>query len=234
MSLCIIPECDGDAYLRGWCNRHYLRWRRHGDPLAGGTVRRGHRGESCSIEGCEGRTVGRGFCKKHWYRWRQYGDPVGVASPSDPQELFWQKVNKTASCWLWTGALVEGYGSFRSAGRHYLAHVFSYEIANGSIPFGFEVDHRCFVRACVNPAHLRLATRNQNMQHRSGANRNSKTGVRGVIRVGNRYRATIMHLGETIYVGSFPTLEQADEAIRRKRHEVFTHDDHDAWRGESA
>lgn len=27
--------CDGRAIARGWCDKHYRRWRKHGDPLAG-------------------------------------------------------------------------------------------------------------------------------------------------------------------------------------------------------
>ena len=35
--ICKIEECRNPAATRGWCNSHYLRWRRHGDPLGGGT-----------------------------------------------------------------------------------------------------------------------------------------------------------------------------------------------------
>lgn len=34
---CSIDGCGNPMYLRGWCNSHYLRWRRHGDPMAGRT-----------------------------------------------------------------------------------------------------------------------------------------------------------------------------------------------------
>lgn len=35
--ICSITDCGKKFYARGWCYAHYLRWRRHGDPLAGGT-----------------------------------------------------------------------------------------------------------------------------------------------------------------------------------------------------
>lgn len=36
--ICSIPDCGNAGKLRrGWCNRHWLRWKRHGDPLAGRT-----------------------------------------------------------------------------------------------------------------------------------------------------------------------------------------------------
>lgn len=33
--MCSIEGCGRPVRQRGWCNRHYLRWQRHGDPLAG-------------------------------------------------------------------------------------------------------------------------------------------------------------------------------------------------------
>lgn len=33
LALCSIDGCDNRIEARGWCNRHYLRWRRYGDPL---------------------------------------------------------------------------------------------------------------------------------------------------------------------------------------------------------
>lgn len=34
--ICSIGECGNPAYLRTFCNAHYLRWRRHGSPTGGG------------------------------------------------------------------------------------------------------------------------------------------------------------------------------------------------------
>lgn len=36
--ICSIPDCGKPTIARGWCPSHYLRWRRHGDPLRGGTT----------------------------------------------------------------------------------------------------------------------------------------------------------------------------------------------------
>lgn len=35
MYMCAIDGCDRPIDRRGWCTRHYTRWYRHGDPLAG-------------------------------------------------------------------------------------------------------------------------------------------------------------------------------------------------------
>lgn len=35
--ICNVDGCDNASYLKGLCNAHYLRARRHGSPLGGGT-----------------------------------------------------------------------------------------------------------------------------------------------------------------------------------------------------
>lgn len=37
--VCSIEGCDAPYLARGWCTAHYKRWKRHGDPLGGGTSR---------------------------------------------------------------------------------------------------------------------------------------------------------------------------------------------------
>lgn len=34
MTQCALPGCSKDAYARGWCQRHYRRWCRHGQANA--------------------------------------------------------------------------------------------------------------------------------------------------------------------------------------------------------
>lgn len=71
-------------------------------------------------------------------------------------------------CWLWTGAHSErGYGQIqggRRGGRVVLAHRFAWATANGPIPKGFFVCHRCDTPSCVNPDHLFLGTHDENMR----------------------------------------------------------------------
>lgn len=58
----------------------------------------------------------------------------------DIEKRFWNKVNKTDSCYLWTGATNDlGYGVFyfsEAIGQVY-AHRFIWERIKGSIPEGF-------------------------------------------------------------------------------------------------
>jgi HNH endonuclease len=70
-------------------------------------------------------------------------------------ERFWNKVDKSGDCWLWTGYVTpQGYGMFRLNGLASRAHRVAYELVNGPIPEGLVVDHLCRVRHCVNPSHL--------------------------------------------------------------------------------
>jgi hypothetical protein len=91
--------------------------------------------------------------------------PIPSISLSDAAR-FWAKVYKTDSCWLWTGALDEGYGRFSLIGRRdksYRAHRIAYALAYGDPGQHLDTDHLCRNRACVNPVHLRPITTGDNV-----------------------------------------------------------------------
>ena len=44
--LCAVNDCPKTIFARGWCQAHYTRWKRHGDPLAGRAPRSGTPEES--------------------------------------------------------------------------------------------------------------------------------------------------------------------------------------------
>lgn len=87
-------------------------------------------------------------------------------------EKFWAYVEKTESCWLWRGQLLNtGYGDMRWHKRRLRPHRFSYEISLGKIPQGLCVMHLCDVPACVRPDHLKLGTRGENNTDRKQKDR---------------------------------------------------------------
>jgi hypothetical protein len=92
-----------------------------------------------------------------------------------------------------------------------------------------QIDHQCHRRDCVNPSHLRPVTRKQNQENRAGAQRRSRSGIRGVYwdSRDQRWRGGVRHNGRHVTVGGFDTAEAAEAAVIAKRCELFTHNDGD-------
>lgn len=67
--ICSIPDCDRRHYARGWCAKHYSKWRRSGTPEPTVWAKDGQ----CSIDGCGGAPDARGLCSTHYNRWRRTG-----------------------------------------------------------------------------------------------------------------------------------------------------------------
>lgn len=79
-------------------------------------------------------------------------------------ERFLSHVNKTADCWLWTGAKNgnNGYGVFSIKHTLVFAHRFSYSSLVGEIQRGYIICHACDNPSCVNPSHLWPGTHKDN------------------------------------------------------------------------
>lgn len=79
------------------------------------------------------------------------------------KESFLSRVNKTDTCWLWTGPPHKsGYAYVSVHCVATLVHKYSYTIHKGCIPEGLLVRHTCDTPLCVNPAHLLLGTDQDN------------------------------------------------------------------------
>jgi hypothetical protein len=101
--------------------------------------------------------------------------------------LFWKKVHKAASCWVWTAYTDRnGYGlayagPMRRRGEtsntHY-AHRIAYALAFGEVPPGAVVMHSCDNPRCVNPEHLSLGTQAENIRDRDAKGRTKKESPR--------------------------------------------------------
>jgi HNH endonuclease len=117
--ICSIPGCGRPVRARGWCNKHWFRWYKKGDPLA----------------------------SRDYYRSRDYIADVVLPYPFN-------------NCLLWPfGIGSHGYGAYADT----TVPRFVCNAVYGPPPFPrAEAAHSCHVRACVNPRHLRWATRQQN------------------------------------------------------------------------
>lgn len=89
------------------------------------------------------------------------------------------KVNPITDCWEWQGStkgMGYGYtiigsrkdGTRRTASTHRLA----YEEWKGEIPNGYFVCHKCDNPRCINPEHLFVGTRQDNIDDRERKGRN--------------------------------------------------------------
>lgn len=78
-----------------------------------------------------------------------------------------------SGCWVW--CLSDGSHGYPQGSvpaitgkKVSLAHRMSYLAWHGEIPAGYDVDHLCRVRACVNPQHLEAVTQFANRRRQFG------------------------------------------------------------------
>lgn len=122
--------------------------------------------EGCLFDGCSRGASALGLCGGHYQQARRGKPLTHLRTRGDtPEQRFAEKVQRgrPEECWRWMGAVnSSGYGSFRSRGVTFGAHRYAWESANGPIPDGLTVDHRCYSPTCVNPGHMRLLTNSEN------------------------------------------------------------------------
>jgi HNH endonuclease len=92
------------------------------------------------------------------------------------EEDFWNRVDASGDCWLWTGRLrASGYSEVRLYPlEERLVHRVAWFLLCGPVPAGLTLDHLCRVRHCVNPDHLEPVTQQEN--NRRSQSRSAKLG----------------------------------------------------------
>lgn len=78
-------------------------------------------------------------------------------------------VDASGDCWGFLGSLDDdGYGRLSYQGKRWQAHRWIWTLLVGPIPEGLVVDHLCRVRHCMNPDHMELVTRAENVMRGYG------------------------------------------------------------------
>ena len=138
-----------------------------------------------------------GYVKGEYYKYvKNHG------KRSSPTDFI---VDEETGCWEWQrGKTKSGYGQLQIRNKKIYAHRYYYEKYVSVIPKGMEIDHICHNRACVNPKHLRLATRFDNCHNQRIKSKQSSI-YKGVYwsKTAKKWVAQIVHNKETTYLGLF-------------------------------
>lgn len=165
---CSIPDCEKAVFGRGWCNAHYKKWWRYGDPL---TPHRGRHVEAiCAVDGCDDARRGKSeFCNAHYRRNLRHGDPLGGSTPTgEPLRFLEATVLPYAGddCLIWPFCKnTNGYGQIWIGPTKHVTSRLVCEKVHGPPPTPeHHAAHSCGKGhfGCVNPNHLRWATVSEN------------------------------------------------------------------------
>lgn len=119
----------------------------------------------CAVvnEECVPGRLKKGLCSKHYQRQRSSGT---TSAPQKASTLTRYETDEKTGCWLYTGPLYSnGYGKLsREEHGTRLAHRASFIEHRPEVKIdGFDLDHMCRDRSCINPWHLDRVPRGQNL-----------------------------------------------------------------------
>jgi hypothetical protein len=95
-------------------------------------------------------------------------------------------------CWNWIGGINDyHYGVFYVNRRPHYAHRYSWKLYRGEIPTRMCILHHCDNRLCVNPNHLFMGNRIDNINDMMNKNRQAK---------GERHPAAKLNRNDVVYI----------------------------------
>jgi uncharacterized protein YerC len=176
--LCNNPPCCNPAHLAS------------GTPAENNADRMAHNGYARHV-------------REPWRAARRWA--MGPA-PRPLRERLLRGFDVIGECWIWRGGSVgrRDRRAIKVAGKSVAVHRASYETFVGPIPPGAMILHSCDNSACMNPAHLRPGTHQQNMDDMRTRGRAAK-GTRN-------------HFGRTKFAGEANGRSKLTEEAARAIH----------------
>jgi len=99
-------------------------------------------------------------------------------------------------CWIWRGQVHGRRAKFATVlGNRNAARVL-WETLNGTVPNGHEVRHKCDQPACINPDHLELGTREENLEDSRRRGRKPALGPDQVARARGLFDTGLINTAE--------------------------------------
>jgi hypothetical protein len=143
---CSIEHCEKKHKSRGWCDKHYYRWRVNGSPLS---ISRRENVAFSDVSEVD-------FAVRFWSLATLTADAT--------------------RCWLWGHTTTKaGYGQVQIAHSRHYAHRIAWQLANGRpANASLEILHSCDTPQCVNPEHLQEGTHADNLNEASARDRMQK------------------------------------------------------------
>ncbi len=158
---CSVDGCEYSGHLRaGMCGKHRARYNRYGTTDLPEKYKK-----KCSVDLCENIERGKtGLCEEHYRINLRYGSPEFKrnkrAKNGEPEKFIEIAKKYTGDdCLIWPyGKDKDGYGWCGGEAVH--------RIVCPGEPKGErdQAAHYCGNPSCVNPNHLRWATKSENMQ----------------------------------------------------------------------
>ena len=138
-------------------------------------------------------------------------------------DFFWRFGTRNRLPWRRAGTPTKaGYLVINIRGQLFYAHRLALLYMDGAMP-AQHTDHKNGVRHTNTYANLRDASFTANGLNRQAANTNSTSGILGVTKRKNRFRARVMVSRKEHFLGSFNTADAASAAVALFRSETLHH-----------
>ena len=166
---CSVHRCNRIAVTRGWCQAHYLRWRRTGETNDARKIG-ARRNTACEVESCDRVAVARGLCSTHYGRLKRTGRvdaerPIGARASARKCSIDGCAAIATERGWC--------HG-------HYLRWIRLGDTQDER-PLSRRVNFQCTVDGCDRPADTRGLCRTHANRKRKHGNVHADTPIRELV-----------------------------------------------------